>query len=87
MASESDMPRSNGQDNWDNLWALLTVITLRKRGHNIEYSRAALSRGPSPAEVAGLRYTLGELLHRLPERDRLARLRALLQPPAGRKER
>jgi RNA polymerase sigma-70 factor (ECF subfamily) len=27
--------------NWDNLWALLTVITLRKCGHHIEYYRAA----------------------------------------------
>jgi RNA polymerase sigma-70 factor (ECF subfamily) len=27
--------------NWDNLWALLTVITLRKCGHKIEYYRAA----------------------------------------------
>jgi RNA polymerase sigma-70 factor (ECF subfamily) len=27
--------------NWDNLWALLTVITLRKCNHHIEYYRAA----------------------------------------------
>src|SRR5580692_11428902 len=25
--------------NWDSLWALLTVITLRKCGHRIEYFR------------------------------------------------
>jgi RNA polymerase sigma-70 factor (ECF subfamily) len=27
--------------NWDSLWAILTVITLRKCGHEIEYYRAA----------------------------------------------
>jgi RNA polymerase sigma-70 factor (ECF subfamily) len=29
---------------WDSLWALLTVITLRKCGHRIEYYRAACRR-------------------------------------------
>jgi RNA polymerase sigma-70 factor (ECF subfamily) len=28
-------------ENWDSLWALLTVITLRKCGHRVEYFRAA----------------------------------------------
>jgi RNA polymerase sigma-70 factor (ECF subfamily) len=28
-------------DNWDSLWALLTVITLRKCGHKVEHFRAA----------------------------------------------
>jgi DNA-directed RNA polymerase specialized sigma24 family protein len=78
--------------NWDNLWALLTVITLRKCGHRADYYRdacrdlrregtevdmkdsaaswLAIAREPSPAEVAGLRDTLGELLRSLPERDR-----------------
>lgn len=27
--------------NWDSLWAILTVITLRKCGHRVEYFRAA----------------------------------------------
>jgi RNA polymerase sigma-70 factor (ECF subfamily) len=38
--------------NWDNLWALLTVITLRKCGHKIEYYRAACRdvRREVPAE-------------------------------------
>jgi RNA polymerase sigma-70 factor (ECF subfamily) len=30
--------------NWDSLWALLTVITLRKCGHRVEYYRAACRR-------------------------------------------
>jgi RNA polymerase sigma-70 factor (ECF subfamily) len=28
-------------ENWDSLWAMLTVITLRKCGHRVEYFRAA----------------------------------------------
>jgi RNA polymerase sigma-70 factor (ECF subfamily) len=39
--------------NWDNLWALLTVITLRKCGHKIEYYRAACRdvRRETPADL------------------------------------
>src|SRR4051812_14113370 len=28
-------------DDWNSLWSLLTVITLRKCGHRVEYFRAA----------------------------------------------
>jgi RNA polymerase sigma-70 factor, ECF subfamily len=44
-------------DDWNGLWAMLTVITLRKCGHRIEYFRAACrdlrreaDRSPSPDE-------------------------------------
>jgi RNA polymerase sigma-70 factor (ECF subfamily) len=41
-------------DNWDSLWSLLTVITLRKCGHRVEYFRAAcrdVQRELSPPTV------------------------------------
>jgi RNA polymerase sigma-70 factor (ECF subfamily) len=44
-------------DDWNGLWAMLTVITLRKCGHRVEYFRAACrdvrreaDRSPSPDE-------------------------------------
>lgn len=39
-------------DNWDNLWTILAVITLRKCGHRVEHFRAAcrdIRREQSPA--------------------------------------
>src|SRR5512143_2204624 len=44
-------------EDWNGLWAMLTVITLRKCGHRVEYYRAACrdvrreaDRSPSPDE-------------------------------------
>lgn len=45
-------------DSWDDLWALLTVLTVRKCGHKVEYFRAArrdvhreLTPPPLPEDV------------------------------------
>lgn len=71
---------------WDSLWALLVVLTLRKCGRQVDLYRAArravereagdpvgveaLAREPTPAEAAALADTLAELLRRSDPRDR-----------------
>jgi RNA polymerase sigma-70 factor (ECF subfamily) len=71
---------------WDNLWALLTVITLRKCLDRVEYHRAerrdvhreaaappwwdAVAREPTPQEAAVLAETVERLLRGLEEGER-----------------
>ena len=71
---------------WDNLWALLTVITLRKCLDRVEYHRAerrdvyreaapppwweAVAREPTPQEAAVLAETVEHLLRGLEEEER-----------------
>jgi RNA polymerase sigma-70 factor (ECF subfamily) len=79
--------------NWDGLWGLLTLITVRKCADRVEYHRAecrdaileapivsdkqegvsgmeALSREPTPLEVAILSETVAQLLASLDEDER-----------------
>jgi len=70
-------------DDWDGLWALLAVITLRKCGHRAEYFHAAMrdvrreSEGaelpaadPTPSHAAMLTETVEALMRDLDGRER-----------------
>ena len=72
-------------ESWDGLWGLLTLITVRKCGHQRKYHRAArrdvgresgwpegvdaFARDPTPSEAARLAETVEELLRELPPRE------------------
>lgn len=70
---------------WDNVWAVLTVITLRKCGNRLAHYRAArrdisreavdadfhpADRDPTPAKVVALTETVERILNGLGSRDR-----------------
>jgi RNA polymerase sigma-70 factor (ECF subfamily) len=73
-------------NDWDSLWAVLTVVTVRKCGHRLDHLRAAcrdvqrevpaaagwevLAREPTPSQAALLTETLEQLMRALDDRDR-----------------
>jgi RNA polymerase sigma-70 factor, ECF subfamily len=56
-------------DDWDSLWALLTVLTVRKCGHRVEYFRAArraIDRELAPSRSADGAHASWQLIARDP---------------------
>ena len=69
-------------DNWDSLWTILAVITLRKCGHRVEYFRAAcrdVRREQAPAANSDESISSFEAIAREPEPTEAAELTETLE--------